>query len=497
MRVKRYIVDTMPDAMSKIRSELGADAVILSTKELKVGGFMGLFGKKKIEVIAASESSDISAAKPKPQPVRTAATPIARAAVPDAYRKSSQMVASASSSSGTEPGQAGVQPAVTATAQASRGPLQESALQEHPVVKQEREAPLAQMPSRVPTSELNYTASAKGQPDLAREETAASRWDEALRQADLNQKSPSVASTVPKEADYMKLKEERLLEELREMKSWIGQLARHQNENRELPDPLPAIKSRLEIQELSPDLIEQWLDSAYRHWIDSGKSLAEEELDLFIRSEATSFLQERVGEGIRDDTRIVYIAGPTGVGKTTTIAKLAADQIFRGHKKVGFITADTYRISAIEQLRTYSSILNVPLEVVQSPGDVQRAMQRLSHCDLILMDTAGRNYLNEIHVAELHSMLATSEQSETYLVLSLTSKSQDMKKITEHFSRYGLDKVIFTKLDETESVGPMYNLINEYPLRVSYIANGQNVPDDLLSADRELLLDLILGAKGS
>ncbi|MNP42812.1 Flagellar biosynthesis protein FlhF [compost metagenome] len=165
------------------------------------------------------------------------------------------------------------------------------------------------------------------------------------------------------------------------------------------------------------------------------------------------------------------------------------------HKKVGFITADTYRISAIEQLRTYASILNVPLEIVQSPGDVQRAMQRLEHCDLILMDTAGRNYLNELFVAELHSLLAPSDVSETYLVLSLTSKTQDMKRITEHFSKYNLDKVIFTKLDETETIGTIYNLLNEYPLKVSFLTNGQNVPDDLLQADGELLVDLLLGAR--
>lgn len=216
-----------------------------------------------------------------------------------------------------------------------------------------------------------------------------------------------------------------------------------------------------------------------------------------LRNSIGSFLEQRIDEGIRGDTRIVYIAGPTGVGKTTTIAKLAADQIFRARKKVGFITADTYRISAIEQLRTYSSILNVPLEVVQSPGDVQRALQRLGNCDLILMDTAGRNYLNELHVAELHSLLNYDQQSETYLVLSLTSKSQDMMKITEHFSKYGLDKVIFTKLDETSSVGPMYNLLHKYPLKASYIANGQNVPDDLLSVNHELMLDMILGAGSS
>ncbi|MNJ53443.1 Flagellar biosynthesis protein FlhF [compost metagenome] len=122
-------------------------------------------------------------------------------------------------------------------------------------------------------------------------------------------------------------------------------------------------------------------------------------------------------------------------------------------------------------------------------------MQRLQHCDLILMDTAGRNYLNELYVAELHSLLSPTEHSETYLVLSLTSKSQDMKTITEHFSKYGIQKVIFTKLDETQSVGPIYNLLHEYPLQVSYVTNGQNVPDDLLQADNDLFMDMLLGAK--
>ncbi|GIP52253.1 MULTISPECIES: flagellar biosynthesis protein FlhF [Paenibacillus] len=491
MRVKRYIVDTMPDAMSKIRTELGADAVILSTKDMKVGGFMGLFGKRKIEVIAASEGNDGSPSKPQPQTARIAQTPMARQAVPDVYRKSSQLTSPSSSGAGNTVLPPAAQP--TRPAQQARPAMM-------PGLQEREELPVAaSMPMSTVSSVRKQPSDGIARPDIAREETAASRWDEALRQASLEEKRPPApsASPAPKPAEVLSLKEEKLLEEIREMKTWIGQLARQQHESRELPEPLPAIKSRLECQELSADLVEKWIDAAYREWIESGKSASSDVLEAAVRAEAASFLQGRIGEGIQDETKIVYIAGPTGVGKTTTIAKLAADQIFRAHKKVGFITADTYRISAIEQLRTYSSILNVPLEVVQSPGDVQRAMQRLSHCDLILMDTAGRNYLNEIHVAELHSMLSTSEQSETYLVLSLTSKTQDMKKITEHFSRYGLDKVIFTKLDETESVGPLYNLIHDYPLRVSYIANGQNVPDDLLTADSELLLDLITGARNS
>lgn len=477
MRVKRYIVDTMPDAMAKIRTELGANAVILSTKDLKVGGFLGMFGKKKIEVIAASEGEeDVPAtAKPQPRPMRPPAAPVARQAVPEAYRKSSQALNSAAASSTDET----ALPAVT--------PPRREVPERQPAG-----TPTAEPAASPPPNPSQLSADIRE----AEEQTAASRWDEAIRQARREIDGPLTSAPLTA-AQPMNLKEERLMEELREMKSWIGQLARQQHENRELPEPLPEIKQQLTDQEISPELVDKWVDAAYREWIDSGKTAVPESLALKVREAAADFLADRVGEGIRDETKIVYVAGPTGVGKTTTIAKLAADQIFRAQKKVGFITADTYRISAIEQLRTYSSILNVPLEVVQSPGDVQRAMQRLSYCDLILMDTAGRNYLNEIHVAELHSLLSPHEKSETYLVLSLTSKTQDMKKITEHFSRYGLDKVIFTKLDETESVGPMYNLLEEYPLRVSYIANGQNVPDDLLSANQDLLLNLILGDRPS
>jgi flagellar biosynthesis protein FlhF len=193
----------------------------------------------------------------------------------------------------------------------------------------------------------------------------------------------------------------------------------------------------------------------------------------------------------------VYIAGPTGVGKTTTIAKLAAEQLFKQGRKVGLITSDTYRISAVEQLRTYAAILNIPLEVVQSPGDLQRALFRLESCDLVLMDTAGRNYRNEMLVAELQSLLAKELKSETFLVLSMTSKSRDMKTIAEHFGRYQLDKVIFTKLDETGSYGPLFNVLNDFPLQLSYLTNGQNVPDDLLMASKELLTGMLLGTGGA
>ncbi|MBM6998349.1 flagellar biosynthesis protein FlhF [Paenibacillus sp. DXFW5] len=467
MRVKRYIVDTMPDAMLKIRSELGADAVILSTKEMKIGGFLGMFQKKKIEVIAATEGNAAPAQRGKPaMPVTPAKppgpAPVARQTVPEAYRKTSQLVQSTAS-----PQVAAASSALTA------------------IGLQEREEPII-----TPIAPIVKPQSVKPEIRQASVDTApssASARLEAALQSAADQESASVLTFQDS------AKEERLLEEIRQMKMWIGQLAKKQGDGREMPPSLHSFQQQLINQEVSSELTEKWIEEIYEDWLSSGKTLSGEEMETKLRAIVSGFLNDRIGMGIGDNTRIVYIAGPTGVGKTTTIAKLAADQIFRLHKKVGFITADTYRISAIEQLRTYASILNVPLEIVQSPGDVQRAMQRLEHCDLILMDTAGRNYLNELFVAELHSLLAPSDASETYLVLSLTSKTQDMKRITEHFSKYNLDKVIFTKLDETETVGSIYNLLNEYPLKLSFLTNGQNVPDDLLQADGKLLVDILLG----
>lgn len=470
MRVKRYIVDTMPDAMLKIRNELGSDAVILSTKEVKLGGFLGMFQKKKIEVIAATEEKAAPAPKAKPllpaQP--SVPAPVARQAVPEAYRKTSQFAQPAAS-----PQAGSASPVLTA------------------IGVQEREEPII-TPVMPPAPQPPVTEPQLRQTSIEPASSAASaRLEAAIARAADSEQLLTKTTVGSANSD----KEERLLEEIRQMKMWLSELAKKQADSREFPPGLHAIQQQLMSQELDFELANQWVEEIYEAWLSSGKTLSDDDMQARLQTIVTSFLDHRIDAGIGDQTKIVYIAGPTGVGKTTTIAKLAADQIFRLHKKVGFITADTYRISAIEQLRTYATILNVPLEVVQSPGDVQRAMQRLEHCDLILMDTAGRNYLNELFVAELHSLLAPSDVSETYLVLSLTSKVQDMKRITEHFSKYNLDKLIFTKLDETETTGAIFNLLNEYPLKVSFMTNGQNVPDDLLQADAKLMVDILLGER--
>lgn len=162
-------------------------------------------------------------------------------------------------------------------------------------------------------------------------------------------------------------------------------------------------------------------------------------------------------------------------------------------RKVGFITTDTFRIGAVEQLKTYANILNVPIEVVFSAKDLPIAMDRLAHCDLILVDTAGRNYRNNEYVKGITDLLEKETDSENYLILSLTSRYSDMKPIVQNFQDVPIHKVIFTKADETIIFGSILNVTHEFGLKLSYITIGQNVPDDIVTATPEVVANLILG----
>ncbi len=461
MRVKRYVVDTMPDAMHSIRSELGSDAVILSTKEIKIGGFMGLFTKKKIEVVAAVEKEQKAIVPDNKRPIPSQSIP--RSAVPQAYQKASANALAFAD----KPAENRSFAEIAAALSEAVGLQGSVAVLSEPVIE----------PPHTMATDLQHSVSSKASSAF----TQTRHESLALEQ-----------TTTPAAAGQ----ENDVLREIRDMKQWMERIARHSSVTRDLPSRLEQLRDRLVEQETDTVLVEEWVETVVERWNEDGRTWVSEQFDECLREQLDKFLSNRIGYGIASDTRIVYIAGPTGVGKTTTIAKLAAEQLFRQGRKVGLITSDTYRISAVEQLRTYAAILNIPLEVVQSPGDLQRALFRLESCDLVLMDTAGRNYRNEMLVAELQSLLAKELKSETFLVLSLTSKSRDMKMIAEHFGRYQLDKVIFTKLDETGSYGPLFNVLNDYPLALSYVTNGQNVPDDLLMVSKEQLCDLLLGTGG-
>lgn len=187
--------------------------------------------------------------------------------------------------------------------------------------------------------------------------------------------------------------------------------------------------------------------------------------------------------------KYINVIGPTGVGKTTTLAKIAANIILRQQKSVGFITTDTYRIGAIEQLKTYANILDVPLEVCYSLEDFEHATKKLEECDVILIDTAGRNFRNKKYVEDLMQVVDYKREMETLLVLSMTAKQDDLEEIYQQFSAIKIDAFVFTKLDETSSYGAMINLIVACKKGAAYITTGQNVPDDIVPATPEELVN--------
>jgi len=192
-------------------------------------------------------------------------------------------------------------------------------------------------------------------------------------------------------------------------------------------------------------------------------------------------------------TRLVALVGPTGVGKTTTIAKLAANYRLREKKRVGLITVDTYRIAAVDQLRTYADIIDLPMQVVSSPREMQQAITQLNGLDLILMDTAGRSPRDEIKIQELKSLLSEAKADEVHLVLSTTASAKSLTKTAERFSEVGTTTLTLTKLDETTEFGNILALLRQCQLPVSYLTNGQNVPDDIEPADANRLARQILG----
>ena len=194
----------------------------------------------------------------------------------------------------------------------------------------------------------------------------------------------------------------------------------------------------------------------------------------------------------RSGPYIVALIGPTGVGKTTTIAKLAANFCLREHRRVGLITIDTYRIAAVEQLKTYAQIIDVPLEVAVEPDQLKEAAMRMADRDIILIDTAGRSQRDVIKINELRRFFEAVKPDEVHLVLSSTSGEAVLVDTLERFGEFCVDRVIFTKLDEAIGFGVILNCLRKADTRLSYITAGQDVPDDIEVGRSRALAELIL-----
>ncbi len=191
--------------------------------------------------------------------------------------------------------------------------------------------------------------------------------------------------------------------------------------------------------------------------------------------------------------KIMMFVGPTGVGKTTTLAKLAARYSFVKYRyKTGIITLDTYRIGAVEQLYQYAKMMRLPIEDVVDTNDFDRSINSLNRCDIILIDTVGSSQYDKDKIGKLKKILdKTNFEIDVNLVLSSTTKLEDLRDIYESFSFLNIDTIIFTKLDETKSFGNIFSLVYEINKPLSYFSIGQEVPDDIMEAQGEFLVKSI------
>ena len=189
--------------------------------------------------------------------------------------------------------------------------------------------------------------------------------------------------------------------------------------------------------------------------------------------------------------KVVALVGPTGVGKTTTIAKLAANYHLIARKKVGLITLDTYRIAAVEQLKKYADIMNVPITVVYSSSGLASALAAYADMDLVLIDTYGYSHHNQERMSALKAAFEELIM-EKYLVISATTKSNDLMAIIDAFKDLGIDNLIITKLDETQTYGILVEAPSYAQVPIAFVTNGQSVPDDIEIAENDQLTSMVL-----
>lgn len=262
----------------------------------------------------------------------------------------------------------------------------------------------------------------------------------------------------------------------------------------DLPQPLADLRQHLLDQDVEADIADELIGE-----LRSGLTDQEATSQSLLAERLTELIAGRIkttgGRSAPSQTshrKLIALIGPTGVGKTTTIAKLAANYKIREKKSVGLITIDTYRIAAVDQLRTYAEIIQVPLDVVLTPGELHRAIQATSGLDVVLIDTAGRSQNNEMRLNELQRFTEAAGCDQVHVVVSAAGSPRVAAAAMERFAALGANGVIISKLDEAATFGMILNIASRSEAPIGYVTTGQDVPDDIAPADPSVLAKCIM-----
>ncbi len=439
MLVKTFQAANMSEALRMVKAELGPDAMILSTKKEKTGGFLGLFSKQVYRVTAAIDP----ARKPTPPPP-----------VPTVYREA---------------------------------PVRERTAKEE--MESSMLAPLARelkdLREKVESlarreEETRKEAKPSDNENIAGQQENAFNLKNIPR-SDLEEIKKLLLATLAKSQEVG-------IKSIEWPKADEGKTSDAASGEQLLPEDSPLSKE-LTKNGVSTDLVRTIIDTLNALPAQSkSQSLngrLSETFERLIKFAGTLKLK-------KDSPRIIALVGPTGVGKTTTTAKLAAMYALNRGNKVALITMDIFRVGAVEQLKTYSRIMGIPLEVASTPKELEKAVEKHSSCDLIFIDTAGRSHKDKEKLDEMKSFIEHKIPVEVYLCLSATTKDRELEEILRRFSIFQISKVVFTKIDESESLGNMVNLLMKDNLSIAYFTTGQRVPEDIEVATSAKLADMIL-----
>ena len=518
--IKTFRAASMQEALTLVRRELGMDAVILHTRQVRHRRLLPFFKAREEVEITAGVGANLrpAAAKAEPVAARSTSAPVKSAPQPIAEEepltgiskaaklaaelerrhaeklKLQQSIQSIEAMTGTKalsPEQADEawskaaveprQPVAQPVAQPD-APRLKDAFQKTADARSSNASPRStKHPDPVPTTTARRDQAA----------TAAATDQAAHLLAAMNAAAASSAAAATNSAPVVA----ELTNKLDALQKMVESLTRNsQLRTREdVPAELFDIYTGLIDADIEDDLAREMV---FRLKQDCSPDQLHD--TVATRAILSSIVEAdiRCANPIRPTTgrrKVVALVGPTGVGKTTTIAKLAANFRLRDGIKMGLVTVDTYRIAAVEQLRTYAEIIDLPMKVVTTPQDMRRALDELSGLDLVLIDTAGRSPRDELKIQELKQMLGEAQIDEVHLVMSLTASVRSIRMTAEQFRPVSPTALVLTKLDEAAGMGCLLSVSRQVPLPLSYLTTGQDVPDDIEPAHATRISRLVLG----